>query len=72
MRRNLFYAFAGAIALSGVVGLSSCSSSEDTADVNPGYDEKKGEVPVNFVFNVSTGNTGKCSGYLKRYIPWYG
>ena len=57
MRRNLFYAFAGAIALSGVVGLSSCSSSEDTADVNPGYDEKKGEVPVNFVFNVSTGNT---------------
>ena len=25
--------------------------------MNPGYDEKKGEVPVNFVFNVSTGNT---------------
>jgi hypothetical protein len=57
MKKNLFYAFAGAIALSGAVGFSSCSSSEDTVDVNPGYDEKKGEVPVNFVFNVSTGNT---------------
>lgn len=57
MKKYLNYAFAGAIALTGAVGLSSCSSSEDTADVNPGYDEKKGEVPVNFVFNVSTGNT---------------
>ena len=57
MKKNLFYAFAGAIALSGAVGLSSCSSSEDTADVSPNYDEKKDEVSVNFVFNVSTGNT---------------
>ena len=57
MKKFLNYAFAGAIALTGAVGLSSCSSSEVTADVNPNYDEKKGEVPVNFVFNVSTGNT---------------
>ena len=57
MKKYFSYALVGAIALSGAVGLSSCSSSEDTVDVSPNYDEKKGEVSVNFVFNVSTGNT---------------
>ena len=57
MKKNYFYALLGAIALTGAVGFSSCSSTEDTADVNPGYNEKTGEVPVNFVFNVSLGNT---------------
>lgn len=57
MKKNLFYAFAGAIALSGAVGFSSCSSSEDTVDVSPNYDEKKGEVLTQFVFSISTGNT---------------
>ena len=57
MKKYFSYALVGAIALTGAVGFSSCSSSEDTVDVSPNYDEKKGEVSVNFVFNVSTGNT---------------
>ena len=57
MKKNLFYAFAGAIALSGAVGFSSCSSSEDTVDVSPNYNSKTNEVNTQFVFNVSNGNT---------------
>jgi hypothetical protein len=57
MKQNLFYALLSAIALTGSVGFSSCTSSDDVAEVSPGFDEKKGEVSVNFVFNVSTGNT---------------
>jgi hypothetical protein len=56
MKKNLFYAFAGAIALSGAVGFSSCSSSEDTADVSPNFNSETNEVVTQFVFNVSTGN----------------
>ena len=56
MKKKLLFAFAGAIALSGAVGVTSCSSDKDVAEeVNPGYNEKTGEVPVNFVFNVETG-----------------
>jgi len=56
MKKKLLFAFAGAIALSGAVGITSCSSDKDVAaEVNPGYNEKTGEVPVNFVFNVETG-----------------
>ena len=58
MKKKLLFAFVGAIALSGAVGITSCSSDKDVAeDVNPSYNEKTGEVAVNFVFNVSTGNT---------------
>ena len=56
MKKKLLFAFVGAIALSGAVGITSCSSDKDVAaEVNPGYNEKTGEVPVNFVFNVETG-----------------
>ena len=58
MKKKLLFAFAGAIALSGAVGVTSCSSDKDVAaEVNPSYNEKTGEIAVNFVFNVSTGNT---------------
>ena len=58
MKKNLFYAFAGAIALSGAVGLSSCSSSEDVSEVvNPNFNPTTNEVTTQFVFNVSNGNT---------------
>ena len=58
MKKKLLFAFAGAIALSGAVGITSCSSDKDVAaEVNPSYNEKTGEIAVNFVFNVSTGNT---------------
>ena len=58
MKKKLLFAFVGAIALSGAVGITSCSSDKDVAEeVNPSYNEKTGEIAVNFVFNVSTGNT---------------
>ena len=57
MKKNSIYALMSAIALSGAIGFSSCSSTEDQAEVNPGYNSETNEVPVNFVFNVSTGNT---------------
>lgn len=54
MKKNLMFAMFGAIALTGAVGLSSCTD-EDVVDVNPGYNPETGEVPVDFVFNVETG-----------------
>ena len=58
MKKKSIYALMSAIALSGAVGITSCSSDKDVAaEVNPSYNEKTGEVAVNFVFNVSTGNT---------------
>ena len=59
MKKNFVYALMSAIALTGAVGFSSCSSTEnDVAEVNPGYNPDTGEVPVDFLFNVSsrTGN----------------
>ena len=55
MKKNFFYAMIGAIALTGVMGLSSCTD-EEMADVNPNYNPETGEVNVDFVFNVSTAN----------------
>jgi len=55
MKKNFIYALMSAIALTGATGFTSCSDNNDLADVNPGYNEKTGEVPVNFVFNVETG-----------------
>lgn len=56
MKKYFNYAFAGAIALLGAMGFASCSSSEDTADVNPNFNPETNEVLTKFVFNVSTGN----------------
>ena len=57
MKKQSIYALMSAIALAGTIGLASCTSSEDAAENNPGYNSETNEVPVNFVFNVSTGNT---------------
>ena len=46
----------GAIALTGAVGFSSCSSEEEAVN-NPFYNPETGEVETSFVFNVSTSNT---------------
>jgi len=56
MKKSFIYALLSAIALTGATILSSCTSSEDTADVNPNFDPKTNEVFTQFVFNVSTGN----------------
>lgn len=55
MKKNFVYAMIGAIALTGAVGLTSCTD-EEIAEVNPTYDPETGEVNVDFVFNVSTAN----------------
>ena len=46
----------GAIALSGIAMLASCTSDDDTID-NPNYDPATKQVKTSFVFNVSTSNT---------------
>ena len=60
MKKIQLIAYAGAIALLST-GFVACSSTEyDVAEVpvNPTYDPATGEVTTNFVFNVSTGNSG--------------
>lgn len=60
MKKNAIYALMSAIALTGALSFSSCSSTEnDVAEVNPGYNPDTGEVPVNFIFNVSTNSAGR-------------
>lgn len=60
MKKQSIYALMSAIALSGAIGFSSCSS-DDKVEVNPnpGYNSSTGDVPVQFVFNVSTNSQGK-------------
>ena len=58
MKKYFNFAFLSAIALAGTFGLTACSSSDDlAADTNPNYNPNTGEVAVDFVMNVSTGNT---------------
>lgn len=57
MKQFLNYAFLSAIAFTSTLGFFACSSKEDViAEPNPNYNPKTGEVSVDFVFNVSTGN----------------
>lgn len=53
MKKNFIFALMSAIALTGVTGLTACSDKDELVDLNPGYNAETGEVPVNFVFNVS-------------------
>jgi hypothetical protein len=65
MKKYFSYALVGAIALTGAVGFSSCSSSDDTmADTpNPNYDEATGLVKSQFVLNIaSNAPTTRSSG----------
>ena len=58
MKKNLMFAMFGAIALTGVVELTSCSSSDDVAaDVNPNYNPETNEVTTQFVLNVANGSS---------------
>lgn len=58
MKRHFIFSVMSAVTLMGLTAVTSCSSSSDEVkNVNPGYDPANGEVPVNFVFNVSTSNT---------------
>lgn len=59
MRKIFNLAYVGAIALV-CAGFNSCSDETVGNEVqpNPGFDSQTGEVPVNFVFNVSTESAG--------------
>lgn len=56
MKKTNQFALCFAIALTGALGFSACSS-EENVDVNPSYNKQTGELNVDFVFNVSTSNT---------------
>ena len=52
MKKNFVYAMMSAIALTGAVCFSSCSSSDELADVNPTFDGEK----VKTAFTISVGD----------------
>ena len=59
MKKMKQLALMSAIALTGAVGFTACSSSDDVSqDVsNPNFNPQTNEVLAKFVFNVSTGNS---------------
>ena len=56
MKKINQFALCFAIALTGALGFTACSS-EENVDVNPSYNKQTGELNVDFVFNVSTSNS---------------
>ena len=54
MKKNFRFALVGAIALTGAVGITSCSSSDDVADVNPFFDSETNSVKTQFVLNIAS------------------
>jgi hypothetical protein len=59
MKKNFRFALVGAIALTGAVSFSSCSSNDDvTADVNPNYDSVSQTVRTRFVLNINPAEQG--------------
>lgn len=53
MKKNYVYALMSAIALTGAVGLTSCSE-EEMVDVNPTYDPVEKTVTTKFVLNIAS------------------
>lgn len=53
-KKHLFLTLMGAIALTGTVGFTSCADNNVAEETNPNYNAEKGEVLVDFAFNVST------------------
>lgn len=52
MKKNFRFAFVGAIALLGAVGISSCSSSSDEVIDNPDYDPTTNSVKTQFAISL--------------------
>lgn len=57
MKKINQFALGFAIALTGALGFSACSSTDEAEVNNPNFDPATNEVLAKFVFNVSTGNT---------------
>ena len=58
MKKYFNFALLSAIALTGTMGFTACSSSDDVVDVNLDPGTESGTVPTQFVFNVSTAQAG--------------
>lgn len=70
MKKYFNFAYVGAIALLGASGFTACSSEEELVETpqeepqveqapdSPNYNPRTGEVGVDFVMNVATGNSG--------------
>ena len=55
MKKNFKYALLGAIALTGTMGFTACSTDSDVAeDINPSYDAATGLVKSQFVLNIAS------------------
>lgn len=54
MKKTFIYAMLGAIALTGATTVTSCTSTDDVAEVNPTYNPETGEITSQFVLNVAT------------------
>lgn len=58
MKKMFKFAFLSAIAFTGAVSFTACSSSDDMAESNnPNFNPKTNEVTAQFVFNVASGST---------------
>ena len=58
MKKMFKFAFLSAIAFTGAVSFTACSSDDKLAEVNnPNFNPETNEVTTQFVFNVSNGNT---------------
>ena len=57
--RSKNFALLSAIALTGTISFTACSSSDEVVkeETNPNFDPDKNEVTTQFVFNVSNGNS---------------
>lgn len=64
MKKNFKYALLGAIALTGAMGFSGCSSDHDVAEVNPTYNPETNSVTTQFVLNVSSAATTRQSATI--------
>lgn len=58
MKKNFRFAFVGAIALLGAVGISSCSSSSDEVINNPNYDPETNTVKAQFAISIPISGGG--------------
>ena len=57
MKKNFKYAWLGAIALTGAMGFTACSSDNDVVaekDVNPTYNPETKEVTTQFILNIAS------------------
>lgn len=69
MKKHFYLAFLSAIALTGTLSFTSCSSADDLlaeepqpqVEDNPTYNPRTGEVNVDFVMNIATANSTRMT-----------